>query len=71
MFDDFFNDKNKFPPNFKIPFDDFMERIILKDVSNMDELIDSFRLCLKDLEKFQTQNYEISIADNKIAFRKQ
>ena len=70
MFDDFFNDKSRFPTNFEVPFDDFMERIIMKDVGDIDGLIDSFGEVLKDLERFRQQNYEITIADDNVIFQK-
>jgi len=70
MFDDIINDKNQFPCNFEIPHDDLVKKILLRDVSDLDGLVDSCKQVLEDLEDFQDKGYQITIADDRITFNK-
>jgi hypothetical protein len=70
MFEDILNDKCQLPDAFQVPYGDLLEKILLKDVSNMDDLVESFKDCTDDLKSFKSQGYEILIADDRIFFEK-
>ena len=70
MFEDILNGQSDLPESFQIPLSDLLDRIILKDVSDIGEMIDSFQDCIVDLKNFQQQGYEILISSDRVIFEK-
>ena len=70
MFDDLLNNQEQLPDTFQVPYDDLVEKILLKDVDSISELIDSFQECIMDLKDFQRDGYELLITDDGMFFEK-
>ena len=70
MFDDILNDGIELPDSFSIPNSDLVEKILLKDVDSISELIESFKECVTDLQDFQQEGYDIMIVDDGMFFEK-